>query len=162
MSEPNLRLQQASRHHLRSGDLFVMCLADDLFVFGRVIRTDVLAGWSMPNAILLYIYDWPATSPEPPPRRELSPDRLLVPPLMTNRLGWSRGYFRTIANWPLEPGEAFDRHCFESSRDDRACFDEFANELPHRSEPCGEWGLHSYRTIDDAVSGALGLPLAPD
>ena len=29
-------------------------------------------------------------------------------------------------------------------------------------EPVGVWGLDSYRTIDDAISEALGIPLAPN
>jgi hypothetical protein len=42
------------------------------------------------------------------------------------------------------------------------CFDEFAVRLARCIEPCGQLGLHSFRTIDDAVSEALGIPLAPD
>ena len=158
----NFQILEPSRRRLHAGDVFVMRFGDDLHVFGRIASTEAWAGWSMPHAILIYVYDTTARTQEPPPRAELRLDRLLVPPMMTNRLGWSRGYFKTVASWPLEPGETFDRHCFRSLRDDGACFDEFATELPRCVEPCGIWGLHSYRTIDDAVSRALGIPPAPD
>ena len=41
-------------------------------------------------------------------------------------------------------------------------FDEYSNKLAKPSSPIGDWGLDSYRTIDDAISEALGIPLAPD
>ena len=59
----------------------------------------------------------------------------------------------------FERGEAFDLHCFV---DDRGIFyDEYGNKLSRRREPCGEYGLDSYLTIDDRISTALGIPLAP-
>jgi hypothetical protein len=40
--------------------------------------------------------------------------------------------------------------------------DEIGKELSHRSDPCGEWGLVSYRWIDDHVSDAFGIPRVPE
>jgi hypothetical protein len=160
LSEPNLRVLESSRRRLQAGDLFVMRFEEDLHVFGRIVSTEAWAGWSMPKAILIYVYDTKSPTLEPPPRADLRRDRLLVPPMMTNRLGWSRGYFQTVAHWPLEPGDTFERHCFDDFRG--TCYDEFTNKLPRCVEPCGDWGLHSFRTIDDAVSEALGIPLVPD
>ena len=55
-------------------------------------------------------------------------------------------------------------HCFVSNvyRDGPRYFDEFRNQLPGPVPPVGVAGLHSYRTIDDEISRALGIPLAPD
>ena len=157
----NLRVLSPSRQRPRPGDLFALCPADDLYLFGRVINTEAWAGPPMPHAILIYIYEIQGNQSVPRDRGELTRDRLLVPPIMTNRLPWSRGYFQTIANSPLLPGDAFERHCFRDSLRG-ICFDEFTNRLSRCVEPCGELGLHSFRTIDDAISQALGIPLAPD
>jgi hypothetical protein len=50
-------------------------------------------------------------------------------------------------------------HCFYSPTWKR-CFDEEGNEMP-KIEPCGQAGIESYRTIDDAISDALGIARVP-
>jgi len=162
----NLQILSPSRRALRPGDLFVMRLPEELHLFGRVVSIEAWAGWRMPHAILIYIYDTKihdtkSDRPAPPKRAVLRRDRLLVPPIMTNRLPWSRGYFETIDHMPLQPGDVYRPHCFVDSLRG-VCLDEFTNQLRRCVEPCGEWGLHSFRTIDDAVSAALGIPLAPE
>jgi hypothetical protein len=156
----NLQILTPSRRAMQPGDLFVMRLHDRVHFFGRVVNTEAWAGWGMPHAILIYIYDTRSELPEPPDRAALKRDRLLVPPMMTNRLPWSRGYFEMIEHVPLQPDDVYQPHCFEDVRG--KCYDEFTNELRKCIEPCGDWGLHSFRTIDDAVSRALGIPLAPE
>ena len=155
----NLQILSPSRRTLRPGDLFVMRLLDRIHLFGRVVSTEAWAGWDMPRAVLIYVYDTTSELPAPPDRAALRRNRLLVPPIMTNRLPWSRGYFETIDQVPLQPGDVHDRHCFQDVRG--RCYDEFTNELPRCVEPCGDWGLHSFGSIDNAVSAALGIPLAP-
>lgn len=154
----NLTVLRPSRKAPRSGDLFVL-QPDDQFLYGRVIRTDAMAGPSIRGAILLYIYALRSATPTEPERSAVSRDDLLLPPLMTNRLPWSRGYFETIANWPLEAGEVHDPHCFRD-RIRGTYHDDQANELPEPVEPVGPYGLQSFRTIDDRVSDALGLSRA--
>jgi hypothetical protein len=75
---------------------------------------------------------------------------------MTNTLPWSKGYFQTLENRPLGASDVLRSHCFRSSGG--KYYDESCVELPGPKEPCGDWGLHSFRTIDDAVSDALGIP----
>lgn len=161
MSGPatNLRVLKPSRKRPRAGDVFVMQLPDDSYVFGRVISTAAMAGASMPGAILIYVYQQRFDSKVVPGRSEVSRDRLLVAPMMTNRLPWSRGYFETVAHWPLEADDTLPQHCFLSAARGRY-FDEKGNELAGPVEPVGVYGLHSYRTIDDAVSTALGFDRA--
>ena len=162
MSEPvrtNIRVLKPSRQAPRAGDVFVMQLPDDRFVFGRVVSTEAMAGPSMPGAILIYVYRPPSDVAEPD-RSALTPDRLLVSPMMTNRLPWSRGYFQTVAHWPLEPGDVLPQHCFLDASRGRY-FDEAGKELAGAVEPVGDYGLQSFRTIDDEVSGALGIDLVP-
>ena len=158
--DTNLRVLKPSRKAPRAGDVFAMQLPDGRFMFGRVVSTEAMAGPSMPGAILIYIYRACFDSMEPD-RSEFLPDRLLVPPMMTNRLPWSKGYFETVAHWPLdEPGDVLAQHCFLSASRGRY-FDEAGNELRGPVEPVGDYGLHSFRTIDDAVSDALGIDRVP-
>lgn len=162
---PNMSILEPSRRPQRVGDVFTLRPGSRPYLFGRVIRTDANAG-GFPNSNLIYIFRVESDRPEPPDRAMLRPDHLLVPPIMTNRLPWSRGYFRTIASWPVGPGEALKHHCFEEPgrppEYPHRYFDEDGKRLPRRVEPCGDWGLHSFLTIDDAVSQALGIPLAAD
>jgi len=154
----NMQVLKPSRVKPRLGDLFILYI-EGRYLFGRVINTEAKAGWSMPGAILIYIYRSESTTIEPPDRSKLKPANLLLPPMMTNRLAWSKGYFQTISNVPLEPDDVLPQHCFRSANGDY--FDEFATEIPRAVEPCGDWGLHSFRTIDDEVSDALGIPNVP-
>ena len=43
-------------------------------------------------------------------------------------------------------------------RDDGIYLDEVGRKLLRRFDPCGEWGLASYRWIDDHISDAMGIP----
>ena len=155
----NLRVLKPSRKGVRAGDVFMMQLPDDHYVFGRVISTDAMAGASMPGATLIYVYRQRFDSKVLPERSELSRDRLLVSPMMTNRLPWSKGYFETVAQWPLEPVDALPQHCFLSAARGRY-FDEKGNALTGPVEPVGDYGLHCYLKIYDALSAALGFDRA--
>lgn len=155
----NLEVLKPSRSKPKAGDIFAMRLGDE-FRFGRVISTEALAGWSMPGAILIYVFRTSASELTVPEEDVTRIDNLLIAPVMTNRIPWSRGYFQTIGNRPLAPADVLAQHSFRSSNG--RYFDEGARELPGPVEPCGDWGLHSYRTIDDEISGALGLPTAPE
>jgi len=159
--QTNLQVLRPSRVKLRAGDVFAMLPPDGLFLFGRVILVDLPSGRApMPGANLIYIYRHRSPS-KVPDRSALDPEDLLLPPLFINRLPWSKGYFETVVHWPLEPGDLRSNHCFLSAGRGRY-FDREGNELPGPIEPVGDWGLHSYRTIDDAISDALGFERVPD
>jgi hypothetical protein len=157
--ETNLRILKPSRRKLRDGDLFAMELPDNRYLFGRVINTEARIG-PMQGVILIYIYRPHFDSKTPPVSSELSRESLLVSPIMTNRLPWSRGYFETVDHWPLETRDVLSQHCF--LRSDGRYYDEDNHRLARPVEPIGDYGLHSFRTIDDQVSDALGIPLIPD
>jgi hypothetical protein len=157
-STPNLRVLTPSRRKLIAGDIFTLSPKEGLFVFGRVVSTDALAG-PIRSLNLMYIYDETQNTPEPPPEDVITPERLLVPPMMINRLPWSRGYFENIAHRGVTPMQLLPQHCFKDSRG--RYYDEHGNELIRPVEPVGERGVQSFRTVDDAVSDALGIPRAP-
>jgi hypothetical protein len=143
-----------------AGDIFVMLPPDGKYLFGRVVSTSALAGPSMP-ANLIYVFKARSPVKSIPDASELRTDRFLIAPLMINRLPWSKGYFETLANRRLGEDEILKQHCFRSS-EGRWYYDEHCRELSGPIEPCGRWGMHSYRTLDDDISKALGIPLAPD
>lgn len=154
----NLRVLKKSRHIPQAGDIFVMQLPDTHYLFGRVINTNAKIG-PMENCILIYIYDTQMNTPYPIPC--FIDSKLLVPPMMTNRLPWTKGYFMHLEHRILEKKETLGQHCFLD--DIRNCYrDEYGNKIKKCIEPVGVWGLDSYRTIDDAISEALGIPLAPN
>jgi Immunity protein 26 len=154
----NLAVLKKSRRSPRNGDIFVMLPPDGQFLYGRVINSEAKAGWGMDRSILIYVYRGRSKRKEDVP--VLRPEDLLVAPMMTNRLPWSRGYFEFIKNEELQPSDVLRQHCFKDTRG--FYYDDQNNELPGPVEPVGVRGLHSYRTIDDEVSRALGIPLATE
>ena len=155
----NLRVLKPSRRKPKPGDVFAMQVPDDDYLFGRVITAEAAIG-PMTDCILIYVFRARSAHKKLPERGELASDKLLVPPIITNRLPWSQGYFETLAGLPVEPGDVLEQHCFR--RSNGQYYDEANHELPEPVEPVGDWALHSYRTIDDQISDALGFPRAPD
>ncbi len=154
----NMKILKKSRKTPQPGDVFVLQIVEAEFMFGRVINCRTRIG-NFDGVIMIYIYDARSAGKTDIPT--LRRGRLLIPPLGTNRQPWLKGYFETVANEPLSKSDILTTHCFErlSPVDDRVIgyVDEQNNPLRGRLEPCGVYGLHSYRTIDDAISRALGL-----
>ena len=163
-----LQVQTPSRKRLKAGDIFVMKILDKGYLFGRVIRTDALGGaagndFDVPrkgNLNLIYIYEGLHDSKEPIPG--LCKEELLVPPIVTNRLGWSSGYFETVDSRELEEEDVLRPHCFSLGKPrgpDGMYYDEYGNRLDREYPPTGLDGLSSYVGIDARISKALGLPI---
>lgn len=157
-----MAVQRPSRKKLVEGDVFAPHFPTRGYVFGRVIGVDLTRERApMPGANLVYVYDGAHPDCEPD-IESLSPTRLLVPPMFINRLPWSRGYFVTVASRPLQADDLLPAHYFWSAARGRYV-DEAGSVLDFQPPaPVGEWGLHSFRTFDDAVSEALGVPPVPE
>lgn len=154
----NLEVLRPSRKRPLPGDVFALRIMGR-FLHGRVISNEARAGW-FDGSILSYVFRTQSESMDLPDREVLRTDNLLLPPLMTNRLPWSRGYLQTVGHLAIAPGDVLPRHCFRDTSG--AYYDEFGNQLETVIEPCGDWGLGSYRTLDDDVSDALGIPRIAD
>jgi hypothetical protein len=114
----------------------------------------------MTGCYLIYVFDHRLVTEEAPSADRLTTDHLLLPPRFINRLPWSRGYFWTVRNEPFGPGQMLDHHCFmEPNRG--TIVDEYENPVHRPCEHMGFAALGSFRTIDDDVCEALGIPLAP-
>lgn len=157
----NLRPLKRSYKKLTPGDIFAMLLPDGRYLFGRVILSDLPATRApMPTSNLIYIYKVQSDKKAPPPIQALKPENLLIAPEFINRMPWTKGYFETVAHEPLQQADLLQQHCFwDSSR--KIYTDETGEKLAKRIEPCGIWGLGSYRVLDDLVSDALGIPRVP-
>ncbi|MFB9442655.1 immunity 26/phosphotriesterase HocA family protein [Dactylosporangium vinaceum] len=150
-----LRPVQPSRKKLRPGDIFVMRAATGQHLYGRVVAVDLPEDRApLPGCNMIYVYDILREAAEPVPIAELTPDRLLIPPMFINRLGWSRGYMQTVAHTDLTAEDLLEQHCFVDYLR-RGYVDEKGKQLPARTDPCGEWGLASYLVLSDYVHKAL-------
>jgi Immunity protein 26 len=154
----NLRVLKKSQRQPEVGDVFVMQLDGKNFLFGRVVSIDANP-LGVGGGILIYIYRAKAPCKTSVPT--LDRNCLLIPPLITNKLPWSRGYFEYIQARPIAMGDVLAHHHFWDPL--RGVFrDEQGNVAPDPSEPCSTWGLHSFQTIDDELSKKLGLRLSVD
>lgn len=159
--QTNLRVLKKTRRPPEAGDVFAMQLPDLSFLFGLVVKANVQQGHApMPGSNLIYIFKGREDSPSPDLAR-LRPEQLLLAPIWTNALAWSRGHFQTIAKIAIDETRVLPRHCFWRVANSRYV-DEFGEPVAERTEPCGDWGLVSYRWIDDHVSDALGIPRVPE
>jgi Immunity protein 26 len=113
----------------------------------------------MPLSNLIYIYK-DVSIVKKPELDSLKPDRLLLPPIFTNRKAWTIGYFETVDNRPVGPSDMLPQHCFHDFTGQY--LDLEGQPLPGPVEPCGDWVLSSYRWIDDHISDALGFPRVAD
>lgn len=144
-----------SRRRAKIGDLFVYLMPDGKYRFLRFIKNDVPV-FNREN--LLYFYAQTFDSPDEPPRDSFIPPQLLIPPQISINLGWVRGYFKFVANWPILKGEVFPRHCFRySTRKGIDYVDEEENQVEVPFEPLGYWQVSNYGAIDLMLSDALGL-----
>jgi hypothetical protein len=102
-----------------------------------------------------------ASGLSPPSIAVLGREDLLIPPQFVNRTPWTHGIFVNIASEPIRSSDLLEQHCFWDAT--RGIYrDEKGGRLTRRSEPCGEWGLGSYRLIDDLISDALAIKRGPD
>ena len=158
----NIQVIKPSRKKPANGDVFAIRLPDSSHLFGRVIEADIHDPMRapMPGAYLIYVYR-PRSESMAPELTELTPDRLLLPPVFINKMPWTKGYFATIAHADLTSADRLRQHCFWSAG--RGIYvDENRNPLPREIQPCGDWGLSSYRWLDDQISDAIGIPRVPD
>ena len=151
--------QTPSRKKAKTGDLFFVEMVNHKFVLGRVVRVELHVFG--PDNLLLYFYS-PA-QPTPDIFRPPIKPTLLIAPRIASRQGWVLGYYVTLGTFPMKPGEELESHCFEDPLGQHGKYcDEYGKPLKKRSEPCGFYAMGTYRTIDDDLSEALGIPRAPD
>jgi len=157
----NLKILKRTRRKPEPGDIFAfqLELLPERYFFGRVVATDTkIGGFRDGGVILIYLYK--TSSEDKTKIPTLHPSELLVPPIGTNGLPWSLGFFEVVKSGPNSVADLLPQHCF---RDVRGWFfDEHGNRLPAVVEPVGVYGLSGIGSIDHKISQALGLPLKED
>lgn len=152
---PIVRLHEGTRKKPKVGDLFVQqLLATRQYVWGLVVNTQA---HSEPATGLLLLYFSKVTSPkddEPPIAVEEFKNNLIIPPVITNRQGWLRGYYKTVRNVTLKEEGILHQHCFEDSLTGLYS-NEFDKTLPKRTEPCGLRGVSSFPGIAEFIESQL-------
>jgi Immunity protein 26 len=138
-----------------TGDIFAILPTVGGFLFGRVIATNAMIG-PMQNCILIYVYKSRSSTKDCIPNLVI--DDLLLPPILTNQQSWKKGYFENVGRSALDNKLILPAHCFRASNG--IFYDEFNTRLSNPTEHTGQWGLHSFRTIDDEISKALGIRLS--
>ena len=155
----NLEFLKKSRKGLKPGDIFVLKPKGHDYYFGRVISTTAQCGFGPPKAVLIYIYN--STSKDKTKIPNLDKNNLLIPPVMINRLGWSRGYFENVGFKELAKDDVLNVHCFwRPSR--KTYMNEKGEQLDGPQEPVGQYGLGNYRVVDIEINEKLGIPLPPE
>jgi Immunity protein 26 len=154
--ETNLKVLKRTRKKPQPGDIFVFQLESfsDRYFFGRVIKTDTKIG-NCSDVILIYIYKTTSTDKLQIPKLRI--DDLMFPPEGINTLPWTRGYFETVRSDEISPSDVYARHCFKSCSKPGLYFDEYGNRLEQPFEPCGEWGMAGYGTIERHVSQYMAI-----
>jgi hypothetical protein len=165
----NMIVLEPSRTKPRAGDLFVCNMRGERWIAGRVVHLNCrMMSREDGGEPLLYFYN--IQVPDPATLRPPFKPDLLIPPIITNFLGWRRGYFKTLGNYPLTPEERLPRHYFLRSllpitwdHPDASYCDEFSNPSPRPSpgEPWKGSGLSGYLYIDELLSEAIGIPPVP-
>jgi hypothetical protein len=155
----NMKVLRKNRKKVNLGDIFSFQLLKDKFHWGRVVSLTANVG-GFDDCVLIYLYKTETEDGQTVPL-SLSTDDLLLAPIATNELPWKKGYFQKVDNRKLANIDLLEKHCFYDVLF-KKYFDDAGNQLDKKVEPCGFYGLDSYATIDDKVSEALGLALAPE
>jgi len=151
--QTNLCVLKRSRKKPQAGDIFTFQLQQlpEVYFYGRVVKTDTKIG-NIDNVILVYIYK--KTSSDKLQIPDLCLEDLMIPPKGINALPWAKAYFETISNRPIAHKDTYPIHCFKfvDPLSGIKYFDEYGNKLTECLEPCGDWGMGGYLTIDYAAS----------
>jgi hypothetical protein len=167
-------------HEPQIGDAFTVERGSDRArVVGRVVSTSAIVGPTH-GCMLVYLYrgapdggreprrsSAPLSGERAEPRPCLAPlsgERaepdlracLLLPPILTLRAPWARGYFVHEGTAPLMPGDYFERHAFRDAQG--RLVDEEARPLGAADPgvPVGEWRLYDVDAIEASLRAALG------
>lgn len=155
----NLEIQRRAKKPAVDGDVFSLRLKGGKYLYGVVINGKVpMLDWV---GVLVYIYKFESTDRIVPPKESIGTKQLLIPPVILDPACWRTGVVETFHHFDLESVPRLAKHCFWDVVDEQYV-DELGNSVPRKSDPCGTYGIAPPRGLDNDVSRALGIPLAPD
>jgi hypothetical protein len=154
----NLRVLRKTSRKPEAGDIFAFQLVPipESFFFGRVVATNTkIGGISGVGVVLIYLYRTPSISKTQFPALKI--DDMLLPPIGTNTVPWSKGYFELVKTGENRAEDILRRHSFRDSRG--WFFDEYGNRHYEPMDPVGDYALSGIGAIDVDISNAFSLPI---
>lgn len=151
-----LRKIKSTRKRPQPDDIVSIAVSEDMWMFGRVVASDASFDEykTTKDAILFYLFNICSKDSAPP--KLLPTSRLLVPPLLISDEGWQKGYFVFVENRNFFQGEKLAQHCFLSpGYYYPTYFDEYANKLAKKSEPCGLYVLTLIAGVEKCIRQRL-------
>lgn len=126
--EDGALILKRSRTPAAPGDLIAVNLRGRRWVAGRVVCTDATVLGT--GEYVVYFYDMDV--PDPLELRPPIKPKLLIPPVLGGKRGWTTGSIVTLGNAPLQPEELLTRHIFECSfrSKDKHCDEYGVNVAP--------------------------------
>jgi hypothetical protein len=150
-------VQKRSKRRPKPGDIFRVDLTTGQTVWGRILTLDARVESISGLALLYFFRPRPAAEGAP---ASLPVSELLFRPVLTNKLGFSHGYFTIVDNRPFTSDERLATHCYEWL--DETFHDETGAVLQTATEPLLSSCVRSYLTIEDEIAKALGIPVEGD
>jgi hypothetical protein len=156
----NMSILKKTRHKPQVGDVFAVCIAQRVWLMGRVVEIGKMFGWPL-DCNMMYVYAHQFSSlqqlvdSEPP-----VPPQLLVGPFVSGNQLWSQGYFLHIRNIPLREVDVVGQHLFIDGHLPIGTYKNIHRErvrcetLPYSPVPSG---LGNTTTTDTLLSEAIGL-----
>jgi hypothetical protein len=154
----NLENIGSSRKAIKTGDVFIFKPKERLFYYGVVVNSDASI-FTAKGLIHIHLFNINSEKGDSIPNN-LYHSELLVPPILTNKLGWTKGYFKTIENVAIENFPLVKNATFFYYNG--KIFNDNSNELPKPKsiEETGSFAVTSYLNIDNLISLSLEIPLA--
>nr|WP_243735358.1 Imm26 family immunity protein [Paenibacillus turpanensis] len=146
---------KASRKNPKIGDVFVVQPLPEVYYCGHVIETNIQSKNPFINGMcLVFIYNYKTIKPVLPSAEALERNGLLIPPVVINYQGWTKGYYLTIGNIALEQMKNKFDYGFWSTTT-RRYYSTTGEELKHKPEYRDIYGLASYGYIGRTIHRLL-------
>ena len=154
----NLELLGNSSKIIRTGDVFVLKPKNHPFYYGIVANVNATM-FGAKEIIHIQIFDYKSEVVQEIPD-SLDKYPLLIPPILTNKIGWKKKYFKSIGNIPVNNFISVRNASFFYYNGE--IFNDSSHPLskPNSIETTGSFSVTSYLNIDNLISLRLGIPLA--
>lgn len=154
----NLELLGNSSKIIKTGDVFVLKPKNHPLYYGIVANASATM-FSAKEIIHIQIFDYKSDVVQEIPD-SLDKYPLLIPPILTNKIGWKKKYFKSIGNIPVDNFISVKNASFFYYNGE--IFNDSSQPLskPYLIETTGSFSVTSYLNIDNLISLRLGIPLA--
>lgn len=144
---------EPSRKRPKEGDVFLTQPFLGTYYYGKVIQTRIKSEDSCVNGMnLIFLYNRLADGRTVPD--DLGEEDFLIPPVIINKLPWSRGYFETIGNAAVTESERNRSYGFWRFQT-KTFVDVTGAPLAEKPLCWSDHGLASYAVVGERIQAAL-------